>query len=110
MSMKSIGFMCFFIGFRILDSLLHQHSQITDYWTCMVRLVVVRALSIWVVSNEVASHCVLRGWDPLPLPFLSPSHSVTACHVKYKIKHIRMKWTAPIYDWEKSRTSRVRRT
>ena len=41
---------------------------------------VYRALSIWVVLRKVASHCVLRDWDPLPLPFISPSHSVTTCY------------------------------
>ena len=39
-----------------------------------------RALSIWVVLHEVASHCILRDWDPLPLSFSSPSHSVITCY------------------------------
>ena len=33
------------------------------------RFVDIRALSIWVVLHEVASHCILRDWDPLPLSF-----------------------------------------
>ena len=65
---------------------VEQRKRLVEYIGCKKQQLknfneqITRALSIWVVLHEVASHCVLRDWDPLPLSFISPSHSVTTCY------------------------------